>query len=218
MGEVHRLPNRRGAATRASIIDIAEQCVSDLGLGRTSSREIVRRSGFTWGVIQHHFGTYNAVLLAVVERASSRLREMLAQVPAGTGSTVDRVARVVAVVWDYFQRPEYLGYLEIYLHLLRDPEASDQTRRAIRAFDVDVEAVWSEAVGRLLGPAVADAAYQRLLFATMRGLALSRWLNEGRPDFADERAIFTAMFAEHIDSAAPVAPADPVDLDTSRTS
>jgi AcrR family transcriptional regulator len=202
MGDLQRLPSRRGAATRENIIDIAEESVADLGLGRTSSREIVRRSGFTWGVVQHHFGTYNALLLAVVERASSRLREMLADVAPGSGPTADRVAAVVAVVWDYFSRREYLGYLEIYLHLLRDPEASDQTRQAIRAFDVDVEAVWSEAVGRLLGPSVADATYQRLLFATMRGLALSRWLNEGRPDFADERAIFTDMLAEYIDGAA----------------
>ena len=202
MGEVQRLPNRRGAATRATIIDVAEECVCDLGLSRTSSREILRRSGFTWGVIQHHYGTYNAVLLAVVERASTQLREMLAQVPLGVGTTAERVGSVVDVVWDYFRRREYLGYLEIYLHLLRDPEASEQTRQAIRAFDVDVEAVWGAAVGRLLGPAVADAAYQRVLFATMRGLAVSRWLNEGRPDFANERMIFTEMLADYIDGAA----------------
>lgn len=202
MGEPHRMPSVRGTATRTRIIDIAEECISDLGLSRTSSREIVRRSGFTWGVIQHHFGTYNALLLAVVERASLHLREMLAQVQPATGSTADRLAGVITVVWDYFQRREYLGYLEIYLHLLRDPEASAQTRHAIRAFDVDVEAVWSEAVGRLLGPAVADVAYQRVLFATMRGLAVSRWLNEGRPDFANERAIFAAMLADYIDGAA----------------
>lgn len=202
MGAVQRLPNRRGIATRASIIDVAEECICDLGLSRTSSREIVRRSGFTWGVIQHHFGTYNAVLLAVVERASGRLREMLARVPLETAPTAEHVAAVVSIVWDYFQRREYLGYLEIYLHLLRDPEASEQTRQAIRVFDTDVEAVWGAAIGRLLGAAVADPAYQRILFATMRGLAVSRWLNEGRPDFANERRIFTDMLAEYIDGAA----------------
>jgi AcrR family transcriptional regulator len=196
-----RNPYRKGIATRNAIIDIAEECISELGLSRTSSREIVRRSGYTWGVIQHHFGTYDAVLLAVVERASLGLREMLSRVEVSDGATKVRVSAVVEVVWSYFQRAEYLSYLEIYLHLLRDPETSEQTRDAIRVFDVEVEKVWSAAMKRLFGPKIADAAFQRILFATMRGLAVSRWLNDGTPDFAKERRIFTEMLADFIDAA-----------------
>jgi len=195
--------SRKGSATRAAVIEVAAECIADLGLSRTSSPEIARRSGYTWGVIQHHFGSYHGLLLAVVETASSGLRDMLSELKLDEGaSTAARVSAVADVVWDYFQRPEYLGYLEIYLHLLRDPEASDQVREAIRAFDTDVEAVWSAAMHRLFGDAIADAAFQRILFATMRGLAVSRWLNDGRPDFSTERAIFADMVAQHIESAA----------------
>lgn len=193
----------KGAATRAAIIAVATEAIAELGLSRTSSREIVRRSGFTWGVIQHHFGTYHALLLAVVDNASSGLRAMLSELAVGADtSTVQRVDAVAAVVWDYFQRPEYLGYLEIYLHLLRDPEASDAARAALRAFDVEAEAIWRATMQRLFGDAIADAAFQRILFATMRGLAVSRWLNEGVPDFGNERMIFAHMLAEYIEDAA----------------
>jgi TetR/AcrR family transcriptional regulator, regulator of cefoperazone and chloramphenicol sensitivity len=198
-----RPASRRGTATRTAIVAAAAECISELGMSRTSSREIIRRTGFTWGVIQHHFGTYNAVLLAVVESASSGLRDMLSELkPDETASTRQRVAAVADVVWDYFQRADYLGYLEIYLHLLRDPEASDQVRAALRAFDVDVETVWASAMRRLFGEAIVDAAFQRILFATMRGLAVSRWLNEGRLDFAGERQIFVDMLAEYVDGSA----------------
>lgn len=192
----------KGAATRAEIIAVAAEAIAELGLGRTSSREIIRRSGFTWGVIQHHFGTYNSLLLAVVDSASAGLRSMLSELDVSdAASTQDRVEAVSAVVWDYFQRPEYLGYLEIYMHLLRDPECSDEARDALRAFDADAEAIWRRTMRRIFGDAISGPAYQRILFGTMRGLAVSRWLNDGTPNFAKERTLFAEMFAHHVDSA-----------------
>jgi len=40
---------------------------------------------------------------------------------------------------------------------------------------------------------------QRLLFGAMRGLAVSRWLNEGRLDFVEEREMFVEMLSAYID-------------------
>lgn len=198
-----RGPNRKGNATRATILSAAADSIAELGLSRTSSHVVVRRSGFTFGVIQHHFGTYNGLLLAVVEAASAGLRELLSELkPDESASTGERVTAVADVVWDYFRRPEYLSYLEIYLHLLRDPDASDATREAIQAFDADVERVWRSTMQRLFGEAIGEAAFQRVLFATMRGLAVSRWLNDGKPDFANERAIFADMLTTYVDEQA----------------
>jgi AcrR family transcriptional regulator len=192
----------KGAATRAAIIAVAADAIAELGLSRTSSREIVRRSGFTWGVIQHHFGTYNSLLLAVVDSASTGLRAMLSELDVRDAATTqERVEAVSAVVWDYFQRPEYLSYLEIYMHLLRDPECSDEARAALRAFDAEAETIWRRTMRRIFGGAVAGPAYQRILFGTMRGLAVSRWLNDGTPNFAKERTIFAEMFAHHVEAA-----------------
>ncbi|HEY3737899.1 MAG TPA: TetR family transcriptional regulator [Jatrophihabitans sp.] len=193
----------KGLATRSAIIAVASEAIAELGLSRTTSREVVRRSGFTWGVIQHHFGSYTALLLAVVDNASAGLRSVLAELDVEIDATaVQRVDAVAAVVWDYFRRPEYLGYLEIYLHLLRDPEASEVAREALRAFDVDAEAIWRATMQRLFGDVIAGAAFQRILFATMRGLAVSRWLNEGLLDFANERMIFIHMLADFVEDAA----------------
>lgn len=195
-----RTSYRKGLATRASIIDAAEQCIFELGFHRATSREVVKRSGVTFGVIQHHFGTYEAVLLSVVERAAARLREGLAAAEISTGTTQERIARVADIVWTYYQQPHYLSYLEIYLNLLRDPATTEATRNEIIKINNDIEALWVDLMVRNLGAAGKSTSLRRLLFGTMRGLAVSRWLHEGRLHFTSEREIFVEAIAAYIDA------------------
>ena len=191
---------RKGLTTRTSILDEAEQCVFELGFHRATSREVVKRSGVTFGVIQHHFGTYEAVLLAVVERAAARLRESLASAEISSGTTRERVAQVADIVWEYYRQPHYLSYLEIYLNLLRDPATSEATRLEIVRINNEIEELWADMMVRTLGPVGRSMTLRRLLFGTMRGLAVSRWLNEGRLDFSAEREMFVEAIAAYIDA------------------
>lgn len=191
--------NRRGEATRELVLDAAEACIFELGFNRASAGEVTRRAGVTFGVVQYHFGTYEALLLAVVERAGDRLRALLREVDLSTGSTADKIRAVADTVWSHFSRPQYLAYLEINLNLLRDPTTTDKTRQSIRRFDAAIEKLWHDTVGAVLGTGEDEIALQRLLFGTMRGMALSRWLNEGRLDFERERALFVSLLTEHAD-------------------
>lgn len=190
---------KKGLETRDKILTAAEECVSELGMHRASSREVVRRSGVTFGVIQHHFGTYEAVLLAVVERASARLNAQLADVEVADGAPRQRLEQVADIVWNYYRQPSYLSYLEIYLNLLRDPATSEATRTEIVKIDDDMDHMWERLIIRVLGKKATTAALQRLLFGTMRGLAVSRWLNDGRLDFKKERALFIEAMASQLD-------------------
>ena len=51
--------------TRARVIQAAVDCILDEGFYRASSNRIAERAGVTWGVIQHHFGTREALLIEV---------------------------------------------------------------------------------------------------------------------------------------------------------
>ena len=53
-------------ATRERVIAAAVDSILERGFYRASSNEIARRAGVTWGVIQHHFGTREALMLAVL--------------------------------------------------------------------------------------------------------------------------------------------------------
>lgn len=189
---------KKGLQTRDKIMTAAEETVFELGFHKASAREVVGRSGVTTGVIQHHFGTYEAVLLAVVERAAARLHDQLEAAEVLDGNPRDRLGRVVDIVWDYYRQPHYLSYLEIYLNLLRDPETSDATREAIVKVNDDIERMWEGLVARMMGRTGTPVAFRRLLFGAMRGLALSRQLNDGRPEFAGERELFVEAMAAHL--------------------
>ncbi|MCU1453644.1 MAG: regulatory protein TetR, partial [Acidimicrobiales bacterium] len=59
-------------ATRQVMIDAAVASILERGFYRASSNEIARRAGVTWGVIQHHFGTRESLMLAVLEDGMER--------------------------------------------------------------------------------------------------------------------------------------------------
>jgi len=186
-----RGPYRRGEATRANVIAAARECVAELGFASTSLREIARRSGVTSGAIQHHFGSYEAVLLAAVEDG---VREIAASVDVAAlpdEPTPQRGERILDLIWSHYERPEYLAYLEIYVNLMRDPNASAQARRSLAGSVEQLESLWHELLDQAFGslPEKRRDVIRRTAFATLRGLAISRWLAEGRADFAEERQL-----------------------------
>ena len=75
-------------STRARLVDVAIACILDEGFYRASSDKIAKRAGVTWGVIQYHFGTREALLLAVHERALDELDRVVTDAVI-TGDTVE---------------------------------------------------------------------------------------------------------------------------------
>ena len=46
----------RTAETRSRVIEAVIASIGEVGYQRTTSAEIARRAGVTWGAVQHHFG------------------------------------------------------------------------------------------------------------------------------------------------------------------
>ena len=75
----------RRAETRAKIIDGVVESIADIGLAATTATEIARRSGATWGAVQHHFGDKDGLMSAVLEESFNRFAERIDAIPvAGT--------------------------------------------------------------------------------------------------------------------------------------
>jgi len=189
----------RGDATRDRIVDAAEACIAEFGQGGTNSTEVVKRAGVTFGAIQYHFGTYEAVLLAVVERAAARLRAMLEAVQLPGRSVPEQVADIVDVMWSYYGDPQYQVYIELSMSLRRDPATSRRTVESIKDIDNRSEQLWHDLAVTLLGTDEDEVAIQRLLFAALRGMGVSKWLNQGRLDFQRERQLLTEMLADYVE-------------------
>jgi len=88
-------------STRARVIDAAIACILDEGFYRASSNKIAKRAGVTWGVIQYHFGTREALMLAVHERGVAELDRCLVEAEIGGETLEPRMDSCVAALWAY---------------------------------------------------------------------------------------------------------------------
>ncbi len=190
---------KKGAETRERLITAAQEAIHELGFNRASSREIARRSGLTFGVIQHHFGSYEAVLLAAVAREGDRLQELLTTAEIAGNTTEEKLACVADLVWGFVSRPENLVYMEIHSNLMRDPETSAEALELLHGGTERIEELWLALMRQAFDQQEPDPGLRRLLFATMRGLAISGWMNRGELTFERERAIFVEAMAQFFD-------------------
>ena len=195
-------------STRARVIDAAVACIRDEGFYRASSNKIAKRAGVTWGVIQYHFGSREALMLAVHERALDELDRSLGDAVI-VGATVEaRLESFVAALWSYYRRPEFLAYMQVVLNLSQDPTTADSTRLALKSSQ-DRVGQRLPAMGRaVLGDGPSDTDVERtarFLYNVVRGLALDQELLDAMPvehssaaDFDAQRARLVRVLADSL--------------------
>jgi AcrR family transcriptional regulator len=186
-------------STRARVIDAAVACILDEGFYRASSNKIAKQAGVTWGVIQYHFGTREALMLAVHERGVAELDRCLVEAEIAGDSLEERLGSFVDALWGYYRRPEFLAYMQVMLNLSHDPTTADSTQAALKSVGVRVNervpALVRSVVGD--GPSDADVARMgRFVYNAVRGLALDQQLIEAMPVEHSTKAEFDAQRAE----------------------
>ena len=120
--------------TRERIINAVIQLINRGGFGAASSSQIARVAGVTWGAVQHHFGSKDDIMLAVLDLSHERFTEKMQRDELMQGSVAERVDLFVQLVWEHYQSDLYLAALEILL-ATRDSTGSAgnrQTRRQTR--------------------------------------------------------------------------------------
>jgi TetR/AcrR family transcriptional regulator, regulator of cefoperazone and chloramphenicol sensitivity len=161
----------RDLDTRRKVIDAAIQCILEEGYYRASSNAIAERAGMTWGVIQHHFGTREALMLAVLEEGTGRLVDSLAGAVITGAALPDRIEQYIRIVEDYYADPEYLAFVQVLLNLSHDPRTSSQSLAAIEGISERVDAELRRLADAVFGNPPAEV--RSLVFHVLRGVALS---------------------------------------------
>jgi TetR/AcrR family transcriptional regulator, regulator of cefoperazone and chloramphenicol sensitivity len=181
----------RDSISRQRIIEAAIRCILDVGFYRASSNAIAESAGATWGVIQYHFGTREALMLAVLEEGARRLNETLLTAEI-TGNTVtERIAQYGDILANYYGSPQYLAYTQVLINLAHDPRTSGQTRATMARFGE-----WANPeLDRLQDEVLAGTGIQRpeirsLLFHALRGLSISHVMLDTVPDHKDQSQQF----------------------------
>jgi AcrR family transcriptional regulator len=103
----------RGDRTRERLIDETVRCIREEGFSAASARHIIERAGVTWGVIQHHFGDRDGLLIAVIDDAVDRLVASL-EALSDPEQPID-TPQLVRGTWDAFANPKAMAGLEILI-------------------------------------------------------------------------------------------------------
>jgi AcrR family transcriptional regulator len=172
-------------STRRRVLDAAIACIVDEGFYRASSNRIARRAGVTWGVIQHHFGTREKLMLEVVRAGVEQLVATFEDAEIDGATAAARLESLADVVWSHYCRPEFLAHVQIVMNLTRDPATAAATADSIDALSLRMESSWQRLVDQVLAPEHQPPGYGMALFFILRGVAVGEELLDsmvaGRP-------------------------------------
>jgi TetR/AcrR family transcriptional regulator, regulator of cefoperazone and chloramphenicol sensitivity len=177
-----RAPRRRAeqpvadASTPRRLIEAAVACIAEDGYYRASSNAIARRAGVTWGVIQHHFGTRERLLLEVARSGAQELVATLDEAEIRGETPEERLGSLADVVFSHYCRPEFLVAVQILMNLTRDPRTASETIEALDEITTDTEARWQRLVDQVLEPERQPPGLGRVLFYALRGIAVGEEL------------------------------------------
>lgn len=94
-----RRTNRRGQATRETMLDAALQALASGTAGSVSGNRIAKDAGATWGTVKYQFGDIDGLWAAVL-RYTARRRGQLPSDAAPRGSLAQRVAGILDTLYD----------------------------------------------------------------------------------------------------------------------
>jgi AcrR family transcriptional regulator len=113
--------------TRESLINATMSLIKEGGFAAASSSRIAERAGMTWGAAQHHFGSKEDILDAILALSYERFVDTMAAPGLDQGSLEQRVGVFVDRMWTHYQSEWYRVSLEI---LLARREETDHADRA----------------------------------------------------------------------------------------
>ena len=188
----------RRAETRARILDATVESINEIGYQRTTSAEISRRSGVTWGAVQHHFGGKDGILGAILENSfnhfSAGLSEAFETLPPNA-SMARRIDRFIDAAWDHFGSARYRASFEILLATSVSREADsrmkrEEMKREDLSWQGEILKAWTR-VWRRLFPELELGRRRTLMIqhytiSTLSGLASMQRLAGEAPPFLHE--------------------------------
>lgn len=189
---------QRGDDTRARVIGEAAACVIEEGFAKASANRIAQRAGVTWGVIQYHFGDRAGLFSAVVFAGTEQARACLEQATIPERPVRARVAAVVDAGWQAYGSPLGRASFEILINTRASRE--DDPEHAAQLIEM------ARGVHRIGARLLADGGQRRhnhsveaLLWAALRGFAMTLMFSPGDYDFASEREALVNVLAEFLE-------------------
>jgi AcrR family transcriptional regulator len=200
-----RRANRRGQATRESMLDAALRSLASGDTGAASANRIAKEIGATWGAVKYQFGDIDGLWAAVLRRTAERRGELPSRLSADAPLR-ERVAKIIDTLFDGLTAA--------------DSRAIETLRRALPSDSAELERLyprtaaelkswgrsWIEACQKAFADVDVDPARIREVAAfipgAMRGITSERQLGTYADLDAARRGLTNAIVAylEHSQS------------------
>jgi AcrR family transcriptional regulator len=199
----------RTAETRTRILAATVESLGEVGFQRTTSAEISRRSGLTWGAVQHHFGSKSGILTAVLEDSFNRFSEGLIEAFEDLGRSTSlgrRIDTFVDSAWAHFDSVHYRAAFEILLEDSASKLSGSPSEQKDQSWQIEIFKAWTR-VWRRLFPDVAlgrrrAMMIQHYTISMLSGLAsMQRLSGEAIPFIDDELELLKRTLAREFRAA-----------------
>ena len=174
------------APTAAKVVQSAIDCILSQGFYRASTNAIAREAGVTWGVIQHHFGTREALMLAVVEHAVEQMDQQFGGVVIEGETLEERVEEMADLIFSFYRNPNFLAYTQVVMNLGQDPRTADKTLKALRNVTTRMGSHLPRLREQVLGEHSHLDEEFRFAFETLRGVAVNQQVLRALPNRATD--------------------------------
>lgn len=181
-----RTQEERSATTRRKLIRSAVSCISELGYVNSTIEVVASHAGVSRGAVQHHFGSRNDLLVAVIEDFGSSL-STLNEIPADL-TFAQRVDAAIDLTWDMVKTPHFLAVVQIWLTMQHNPAIRPTIAKEIKLIEQRLDAEWQMLFKEAAVPPERVASIRHLVLAMLRGLALRKLYFTGRSGYAKEVA------------------------------
>jgi AcrR family transcriptional regulator len=176
---------KRGAATRARILDAAVASIDAVGFANTTAQQIARAAGVSVGAVQHHFPAKSEILDAVLEHSFDSLARRFEGIELEGLDLEARISLFVDRAWLHYGSATFRSTLVILSNV---PDANTRDARsnaAIRASAARATKLWNRVFSGVDLPARSQREIRQYAFASLSGLAIS---NRLQPNAAAARA------------------------------
>lgn len=185
--------------SRNRILEAAIQIIRHEGLANATASRIAKKSGLTWGAVQHHFGTKDDVLRAILEKSHADFIEIMSEVPFDDLTQAARVDRFVDVMWAHYCGDAFMAAVDVTLAEGRDPAQRTEWSKTAKLHAKEHIALMRRAFDAATKP---EAELQEMLLfvhLVLTGLAIDRILEPGRSSMAGKHLMrLKAMLAAEL--------------------
>jgi AcrR family transcriptional regulator len=124
-GMAGRRPNRRGNATRESMLEAALRSLASGEPGSVSANRIAKEIGATWGAVQYQFGDTDGFWAAVLHRTAERRAATFSTLSAPEQPDAplrERVAAIIETLYHGLASADSRAIENLRAALPRDPD------------------------------------------------------------------------------------------------